>query len=680
MPSPYASRLDGLRVEGRRVTAGGSDTAYWVYGSDDAETTLVAVHGFRGEHHGLEPIVAFLSGVHDGTLRVIAPDLPGFGESTPFVGSEHSVPTYAVWLREFCAALGLGDSTVVLGHSFGSIVASAALAGASGGQAMPAARLVLVNPIAAPALSGPRGVLSRLAVFYYWAGAALPEALGEPALKSRVVTRVISEAMAKTRSKHLRSWIHDQHDVFFSRFSDRQVVLEAFRASVSTDVSTYAEGIAQPTLLVAADRDDVTALPAQFALQKRFVNAELDVIRGVGHLIHYEKPREAAEAIDAFLARDASVPLSRDQGAGSRPLDIVLDCRYVRTGRHDGISRFTAGVVSALAAPATSAGHRLTMLVSDSRQLDKLPDLPHVLVSDPTSPLEPLIARRVNRLSPDVVWSPMQTMGTFGRAYRLVLTLHDLIYYTNRTPPPEFNPLIRLLWRGYHLAWWPQRMLLNRADAIVTVSGTTAAEIAAHHLTKRPVTVVSNAADPAPSGLPRRTAPDARDLVYMGSFMPYKNVSALVRALPLLDGYRLHLMSRVTATARQELERLAPEGALVFHDGASDDEYRDVLLGATAVVSASRAEGFGIPLVEGMSLGTPAVVSDIPIFREIGGSAALYFDPESPASIAAAVRRLEEPGEWAARSASSVEQAARFSWDASAAVLLELLERTARGA
>jgi glycosyltransferase involved in cell wall biosynthesis len=280
------------------------------------------------------------------------------------------------------------------------------------------------------------------------------------------------------------------------------------------------------------------------------------------------------------------------------------------------------------------------------------------------------VALQVNRLRPDVVWSPMQTMGSLGRRYPLVLTLHDLIYYTNRTPPPEFALPIRLLWRLYHLAWWPQRVLLDRADAVVTVSRTTRDQMRRHRLTRRPVTVVYNAADAVDDAAPR-TAPERRDLVYMGSFMPYKNVATLARALPLLDGYRLHLMSRVSEAERASLEAVAPAGSLVFHDGASDDEYREALLGATAVVTASRAEGFGIPLVEGMALGTPAVVSDIPIFREIGGTAALYFDPSSPASVAAAVRRLE--GEWEARSAASIEQAARFSWRGSADVLLRML-------
>ncbi|ROQ40937.1 glycosyltransferase involved in cell wall biosynthesis [Frondihabitans sp. PhB188] len=350
---------------------------------------------------------------------------------------------------------------------------------------------------------------------------------------------------------------------------------------------------------------------------------------------------------------------------------IVVDCRYVRTGRHDGISRFTAGVVGELAEL-----HDVTMLVSDRRQLDKLPDAPHALVSAPTSPLEPLVALQVNRLRPDVVWTPMQTMGTLGRRYRLVKTLHDLIYYTNRTPPPEFAAPIRLLWRLYHLAWWPQRLLLNSADAVVTVSETTAREMADHRLTRRPVTVVANAADPQEPG--RRNSPPTRDLVYMGSFMPYKNVVALARALSLLAGYRLHLMSRVSDAERLALEASAPEGSLVFHGGASDEEYRDTLLGATAVVTASKAEGFGIPVIEGMALGTPAVVSDIPIFREIGGDAALYFDPESPASIAAAVRRLEEPGEWERRSAAGLAQASHYSWASSAAALLDVLERVGR--
>ncbi|ROQ58858.1 glycosyltransferase involved in cell wall biosynthesis [Rathayibacter sp. PhB152] len=357
---------------------------------------------------------------------------------------------------------------------------------------------------------------------------------------------------------------------------------------------------------------------------------------------------------------------------------IVVDCRYTRLERHDGISRYTAEIVAELAKL-----HDVTMLISDRRQRAMLPDLPWEKVTSPTGPFEPFVALLVNRLRPDVVFSPMQTMGSLGRRYRLVLTVHDLIYYRHRTPPRDLPLPVRGLWRLYHLAWWPQRRLLQRADAIVTVSETTRGLLRTHRLTTRPVVVVPNAAT-APdeasaalaAALPDRS--DARSLVYMGSFMPYKNVESLARAMRLLPDYELHLMSRASDETVETLRSLAPTAKLVFHQGADDASYREALARATALVTASRDEGFGIPLVEAMALGTPVVVSDIPIFREIGGDAAVYVDPSSAKGIAEGVRSLEDPERWRELSARARERAAAYSWRDSARVLLELLTSVGR--
>jgi glycosyltransferase involved in cell wall biosynthesis len=354
--------------------------------------------------------------------------------------------------------------------------------------------------------------------------------------------------------------------------------------------------------------------------------------------------------------------------ASSSRLRVGIDCRYVRIGRHDGISRFTAGIVANL-----PDRHDYVLLISDERQLESLhTDLSWERISAPTDAAEPLVARQVNRLGLDAVFSPMQTMGSRGRHYALVLTLHDLIYYRNRTPPREFSWPIRLGWRAFHLAWWPQRMLLNGADGVVTVSETTAGLIREHHLTERPVTVAYNAVDPQivrdPSGERDQT------LVYMGSFMPYKNVETLAAAVPLLGaGWRLQTMSRVSEADRARLQRLAGPGGIEFLDGASDEQYFDALRSATALVSASYDEGFGIPLVEAMRVGTPVAVSDIPIFREIGGDVAEYFDPSSPAAVAAAVRRVQE--RWAEASVASVGRAEAFDWSRSAEHVVDAVER-----
>jgi glycosyltransferase involved in cell wall biosynthesis len=345
---------------------------------------------------------------------------------------------------------------------------------------------------------------------------------------------------------------------------------------------------------------------------------------------------------------------------------ILFDCRYTRFPRHDGISRFTSGLVTALAKLVP-----VTMVISDERQLPMLPDLPWVLATSPTAISEPLVSRRLNRFAPDVVFTPMQTMGPFGRKFGLVTTVHDLIYYENRTPPRDLAWPIRLVWRLYHLSWAPQRALLGRADAHATVSETTRDLMLRHHLTKHPITVVSNAVDPGIVGRDTKPTPD---LLYMGSFMPYKNVELLARSMVLLPGYTLHLLSRADDSMIERLTALAPAGSLRFHQGASDEEYAELLSGATALVTASLNEGFGLPLVEAMASGTPVAVSDIPIFREIGGESAIFFDPHSPESFAAAIREIEDPAEWKRRSALAMERATHYSWDASAKALLGTLQ------
>ncbi|HEY0246704.1 MAG TPA: alpha/beta hydrolase [Gryllotalpicola sp.] len=279
---------------GPDASAGPDDSA----GTDAAASgTVIAVHGFRGDHHGLEPVVERLAG-----RRVIMPDLPGFGASDAFTDRAHDIDGYARWLGEFTRAVAPADPLTLLGHSFGSIIVAAAVAE----RLAEASDLILINPIGAPALKGPKAIGTGAAIFYYWLGRSLPERAGNALLRNHGIVRGMSVMMATTHDPALRRWIHGQHDAYFSLFADRSSLLESFRASVSHDVSEYAARIPLPTLLVAAAQDQITPLAAERRLAALFPAAQLEVIDGVGHLIHYEKPAEAAGLIEAFLAERAA--------------------------------------------------------------------------------------------------------------------------------------------------------------------------------------------------------------------------------------------------------------------------------------------------------------------------------------------------------------------------------------
>ncbi len=251
--------------------------------------TIIMIHGFRGTHHGLLLIAKHLKG-----FNIIIPDLPGFGRGAHL--KNYSLDAYVEWLHAFIKKQGLSAPPLLMGHSFGSIVCAAYA------QKYPSTikRLILVNPIGAPALEGPNKVMTKLAIAYYKVGTKLPEKAAHSWLSSKLIVRVMSVTMAKTHDKGLRTFIHHQHDRYFSRFHSPQSVLEGFTTSISHNVGDFAKKIPTPTLLIAGSLDDITPLSAQYGLVKKFPKAQLKVISDVGHLTHYETPERVAQLIQAF--------------------------------------------------------------------------------------------------------------------------------------------------------------------------------------------------------------------------------------------------------------------------------------------------------------------------------------------------------------------------------------------
>lgn len=259
---------------------------------DPVATPLVMVHGFRGDHHGLEPVVARLPG-----FRVIVPDLPGFGECPPLASGVHDLAGYANWATAFVRGVAPGGAAL-LGHSFGSIVATAAVAGG-----LEVSSLALVSPIAGSALGGPHPVLTAATVALHRFAGALPERVGTALLRSRVFSRGAGLTMLRTRDREIRRFVHAQHDRWFGGFHDRRTLLEAFAASVAHGVDEFAPHVTVPTLLVVSELDDVCSREQQRRLATAFPDARLEWLPGTGHLSHYEQPAAIAALVAEFLRR-----------------------------------------------------------------------------------------------------------------------------------------------------------------------------------------------------------------------------------------------------------------------------------------------------------------------------------------------------------------------------------------
>jgi glycosyltransferase involved in cell wall biosynthesis len=353
-------------------------------------------------------------------------------------------------------------------------------------------------------------------------------------------------------------------------------------------------------------------------------------------------------------------------------MKLFFDARYIRTDFHDGISRFSTELATAL-----SEQTHWTFIICSIDQLKLLPpESDYVLIHAPTSLLEPFTSLSLNRYQPDVVFSPMQTMGSFGRKFKLILTLHDMIYYRHRTPPHQFNPLLRAGWWLYHATYLPQRLALNGADLVATVSKTSRSDILEAKLTKRPVIVVPNAPQQLRQYLDRNVSTkEPNNLIFMGSFMEYKNVETLIRGMEFLPEFTLQLLSRISPTRKAELEKIVPHSAkVVFCNGVSDKEYAEKLADNALLVTASLDEGYGLPIAEASVLGVPAIISDLAIFHEVAGEGALYFEPTNPADFAKKVKQAAKPSNYSELSSAAIKHSKTFSWSQSASTLLKAIE------
>jgi alpha-1,3-rhamnosyl/mannosyltransferase len=368
---------------------------------------------------------------------------------------------------------------------------------------------------------------------------------------------------------------------------------------------------------------------------------------------------------------------------------IVLDTRTA-SSHFPGIGRTVIGLARALATcPATP---RMALLHGP----DPDPRLPLARWPTVTCRSSPFSLRQqweiraiLRRTRAAVYHSPYYLMPA-APGVPSIVTCNDLIPLTT---PGLFGRPARLAYRLAHA------LAFQAASAIVVPSVSTREDVARvfpRHDGKLDVVPHGwefvNAPDEDRSARLRRQlgVPDVYVLA-VGTNKPHKNLRVLAEAWEIMlsrrrDGSKKAML--VLAGPRDRRfdeggpagERLKAGGQLASLGPVFDEPLAALYVGATLFVCPSRAEGFGLPVLEAMGLGAPVICSRIPALVEIAGGAATLFDPTDAEALARALEHLlEAPNERESMRRAGFARADAFTWARAAEKMAGLYERVAGG-
>ncbi len=264
----------------------------------------------------------------------------------------------------------------------------------------------------------------------------------------------------------------------------------------------------------------------------------------------------------------------------------------------------------------------------------------------------------------DVVWAPTIAPMALSKGVPLVLTIQDLSFELR---PGDFT----VYERAWHRLARP-RALGRRATRVIVLAPATRGQLVDRwRLAGERIEVVAPGVSLGPAAAsppPAQSPPPAASPPYLlavGALEPRKAPDLLVRAFTAARaaGLRARL---VFAGEGRLAGALAADGVTVL--GQVSDAQLDALYrGALALVMPSLLEGYGLPVAEALARGTPAVVSDLPVFGAELNGAVLRVAPGDEAALTAALLRLGgEDGLRDALAAAAAPAVAGLSWDEAA--------------
>lgn len=378
----------------------------------------------------------------------------------------------------------------------------------------------------------------------------------------------------------------------------------------------------------------------------------------------------------------------------STPLRILIDARLIDYRR--GMGNYVYHLVSEL--HTLDLDQAISICVPRGRRAHYRQQFPrfHVLpalfdnfILDEQITLPLLVARH----HIDLLHSTANTAPLWlPKSVRLTITIHDVMYLLTDASAPQPKNLYQRVGKFYRRLVVPRAV--GRAAQIITDSRHSQHDIQQHlPVSGQQVEIIHLAGKYSTSQPPLDEAQVQQTLatygirqpytLYLGGLDPRKNMQRVLTAYAALPpGTRSEQLIVVGMPPAGQILVASESAARGIADAVictpfiAERELQALYQAAALFVYPSLYEGFGLPVLEAMALGTPVVTSNGSAIPEIAGDAALLVDPLDVEQIAAAMTRvLRDPVLSAELSARGKQQAARFTWQQTAQATRALYDR-----
>jgi len=320
---------------------------------------------------------------------------------------------------------------------------------------------------------------------------------------------------------------------------------------------------------------------------------------------------------------------------------IAIDARFYGS-EHTGLGRYTTNVLAHL--PRYLKGQTLQVLLRskyyNTLKLPKncqkvLADFSHYSLAEQL--YLPLL---LSKLGSDLLYTFHFNAPILSRVPS-VLTVHDLIksYFSGPETTTRSPWLYSLKRAGYQ---YVLRRGVTHAQAIIVPTNTVKNQLLTNFPSLPPERVhpIPEAPDPIfciPSTAKVTLPPNY--LLFVGNAYPHKNLSVLLDALTQLPTEHLVIVAHespflIRLLSGRDLSRIHLLSSL------TDPELVFVYQQARALVAPSLMEGYGLPGLEALMVGTPVISSNIPVYREVYGDKVTYFDPQSVSDLVRVITHL----------------------------------------